>query len=164
MGTRGGSVDFHGGFAIAAASTLRLSERGDHAFMSLSITRDFSAAFARSGSVLWLLLIAAPTDVFASWPPDGLPLSTASGYQFSVTLATDGSFGDHREPFDLEEILEALLGGFALVALAGKNPEQVPALSFGHGLGAVAEGCRTANRSTCPRGRTAPTSLSGVRR
>ena len=47
-----------------------------------------------AGHCLWLLLvIAAPADVSASWPPDGLPLSTASGYQSSVTIAPDGQGG-----------------------------------------------------------------------
>src|SRR6266705_529974 len=64
---------------------------------------------------------------------------------------------DFGEPLDLEEILEALFGGFALVALPRKNPEQVPALGLGHGFAAVACRSRTAKRSTRSRGRSSPT-------
>src|SRR5438876_9436180 len=66
---------------------------------------------------------------------------------------------DLGEPLDLEEVLEALLGRFALIALTGKNPEQVPALGLGHRFGAVAGG--TAKGSTGSRGRAIATRLRG---
>src|SRR5690349_6546571 len=45
------------------------------------------------------------------------------------------SLRDLRERADLEDLLEPVLGGFALVALPRHESEQVPALAFGHRLG-----------------------------
>src|SRR5438105_1319242 len=45
--------------------------------------------------------------------------------------------GHGGEHWDLEEVLEALLGRLTLVALAGEDPEQVPALGLGHRLAPV---------------------------
>src|SRR5437667_11397811 len=75
------------------------------------------------------------------------------GGQELVDHLRRGSLGDGGEPLDLEEVLEVLLGRFALVALTGENPEQVSTLGLRHRFVAVGRCSGTANRSGRSRGR-----------
>src|SRR5258708_1617241 len=56
------------------------------------------------------------------------------GGQESVDHLRRCGLADLGERGDLEEVLETFLGGFALIALPGHEPEQVPALGLAHRL------------------------------
>src|SRR5712692_10294856 len=89
------------------------------------------------------------------------PIPGGGGEQLVDHLRCSG-LGDGGEPLDLEEVLEVFLGRFALIAVTGESPEQVPALGLRHRFVAVAGGGGTANGSRRSRGRAIATHPRGT--
>src|ERR1044072_8804432 len=67
-------------------------------------------------------------------------VSGGGGLEQLVDHLHRGGLRDLRERADLEDLLEPILRGFALVALPRHYAEQVPALAFGHRLGRAGAG------------------------
>src|ERR1051325_4437934 len=67
-------------------------------------------------------------------------VSGGGGLEQLVDHLHRGGLRDLRERADLEDLLEPILRGFALVALPRHYAEQVPALAFGHRLGRAVAG------------------------